>query len=197
MKSCEDCIHYSIVTRYDYSDHDRAYDLARCGLTGEETDDPNPCDEWTGDVDSMQAHIDGLQDELARAQAETARVRDDLEKVERRHDRLCDELAERYMPLPVDMYGVPIRLHDKMEAGDGMTFPVKSIHFTSEDWDDGSWWVNEARFNPKELRHYHEPTIEDVLQEFGDWYAYTKGGCDEDGIIAEYADKLRGLMEVE
>jgi hypothetical protein len=35
------------------------------------------------------------------------------------------------------------------------------------------------------------PTVEDVLREFGDWYAHTKGGCDEDGIIAEYAAKLR------
>lgn len=113
--------------------------------------------------------------------------------------KFCDEIereiAETRIPLPLDMDGVPIRLHDKMEAEDGMTLPVKSIHFTSEDWDDGSWWVNEARFDPKELRHAKPRTIEDVLQEFGDWYAHTKGGCDEDGIIAEYADELRELIE--
>lgn len=56
---------------------------------------------------------------------------------------------------------------------------------------------NRALINPKLLRHHHEPTVEDVLREFGDWYAHTKGGCDEDGIIAEYAAKLRLAGEAE
>lgn len=37
----------------------------------------------------------------------------------------------------------------------------------------------------------HAPTVEEVLREFGDWYAHTEGGCDEDGVIASYAKRLR------
>ena len=57
------------------------------------------------------------------------------------------------------------------------------VNATAYDWEH---WLqkNESLFKPK-------PTVEDVLREFGDWYAHTKGGCDEDGIIAEYAKRLR------
>ena len=35
------------------------------------------------------------------------------------------------------------------------------------------------------------------LREFGDWYAHTKGGCDEDTVLTEYAAEIRELLGVD
>ena len=126
-------------------------------------------------------------------------TREQVCELKREVSRLERERDEKYVALPLDADGVPIRLHDKMEAVDGMTFPAKSLHFTSEDWDDGSWWVNEARFDPKGLRHHHGRTVEDVLQTMleqavGYSEAHTTVALD---AIVKYADELRELMEVE
>ena len=63
-------------------------------------------------------------------------------------------------------------------------------------YDNGTWYIrghdtSAPWIRADSIRHYHKPNVEDLLRQFGDWYAHTKGGCDEDGIIAEYAVKLR------
>ena len=89
--------------------------------------------------------------------------------------------------LPKDKDGVTIRVGDTLD-GCGETTVVRRLTLDDDGWfmtcENGPWFGFDA------FTH-HKPTVEDVLREFGDWYAHTKGGCDEDGIIAEYAAKLR------
>lgn len=83
--------------------------------------------------------------------------------------------------LPFGGYAAPAPI-DTMELSRGASGYGWMVKLDAE---------NRALISPKLLRHHHEPTVEDVLREFGDWYAHTKGGCDEDGIITEFAAKLR------
>lgn len=99
-------------------------------------------------------------------------------------DRDPETMAEHgWIKLPVDADGEYIRIGDVMDKG-----KVTCIRDCGKGWEVilNSLYTYDA----PSLRH-HEPTVEDVLREFGDWYAHTKGGCDEDGIIAEYAAKLK------
>ncbi len=103
------------------------------------------------------------------------------------------EHSIEYAKLPVDADGELIRTGDMMQIKDcdgRWCGPFKVLYqvFTGAEW---RIVLDAGTYAPKECRHYHAPTVEDVLREFGDRYARTKGGCDEDGIIAEYAAKLR------
>ena len=89
--------------------------------------------------------------------------------------------------LPFGGYAPPAPI-DTMELSRGASGYCWMVKLDAE---------NRALVSPKLLRHHHAPTVEDVLREFGDWYAHTKGGCDEDGIIAEFAAKLRLAGEEE
>ena len=105
-----------------------------------------------------------------------------------------DELG--YVKLPVDAVGVPIHVGDRLD-GYNRTITVQELRWNGDyRWDVvdeyGDEWHDNYAFT-----HHHAPTVEDVLREFGDWYAHTKGGCDEDGILAEYAAKLRLAEEVD
>lgn len=107
-----------------------------------------------------------------------------------------EKLAELgWVRLPVDADGVPIRVGDVMESkGSDFLFDEASFEVRAMRCDECGWEVYDRlgdRYAPSLLRHHHAPTVEDVLREFGDWYAHTKGGRDEDGIVAEYAAKLR------
>lgn len=101
-----------------------------------------------------------------------------------------EHMAEHgWIRLPVDADGEYIHFGDVMEM-DGDSELREVVGFYEEGF---LAWLN-GRFVPcvaNLYRHHHAPTVEDVLREFGDWYAHTKGGCDEDGIVAEYAAKLR------
>lgn len=111
-------------------------------------------------------------------------------------DEIEREIAEKYMELPVDADGVPIRVGDEMES-DNERFVVCAVapgrvhrwhvHNIGE-LDSGT-----VAYPPGLLHHFKPRTVEDVLKEFGDWYKHVAGGCDEPGIIAEYADELRGM----
>ena len=98
------------------------------------------------------------------------------------------------VPLPLDADGVQIRLGGRLTCN-GEVCEVTSLSIDREGWNLGTdnYVFDDLRFSshPELFRHHHAPTVEDVLREFGEWYAHTKGGCDEDGIIAEYAAKLR------
>ena len=113
-------------------------------------------------------------------------------------DEIETELAERYTPMPVDADGVPIRARDKMcqIRRDGTLadpFEVVDIELVA-----GELWPVEIRdryrnsLNPRYLRHYHEPTVEDVLREFANKVCNSghQWGLDAAETIAEYAAKL-------
>lgn len=100
----------------------------------------------------------------------------------------ADMIDMQYVELPKDANGIEIRVGDDMEVVSGkfagQHSAVEYLAMTEDGWEvDGE--------PPQSLRHYHAPTVEDILREFGDWYTHTKGGCDEDGIIADYAAKLQ------
>lgn len=112
---------------------------------------------------------------------------------------LEDELSH-CIELPKDAVGVPIRVGDVMEGekiGGGFGEPFEVVGYIMSNGELEPMDKHKCPRKRKYSHHYHEPTVEDVLREFGDWYAHTKGGCDEDGIVAEYAAKLRLAGEKE
>ena len=118
-------------------------------------------------------------------------------------DRVEAELAERYMELPVDADGVPVRVGDTMRDEfpdhEMVTFVV---HGYTCELPNGRGRMMPADedgtgFYAHQLRHHTPPTVESVLREFADDWSHAKGGCDEDGIFEMYAAKLRLAEEVE
>ncbi len=107
-------------------------------------------------------------------------------------DRIDAELAERYVALPMDADGVPIRVGDVMEWCD----PDGEVTVTCEVDAVGvecffAWDGANGRYAQKcanVYSHHHEPTVEDVLREFAD---EVRRCCDTADTIAEYAAKLR------
>ena len=100
-----------------------------------------------------------------------------------------------WIRLPLDADGVPIRIGDVLDEIAVATYPfvpAKVVGYHECCGEVLPIVENDGEFQviPEKVCHYHAPTVEDVLREFGDWYAHVKGGCDEDGIIAEYAAKL-------
>ena len=100
--------------------------------------------------------------------------------------RLEAEIAERFMELPVDADGEPIHVGDRMIHGSGDEVYAFALG------DDKAYFTdNHANvYHAYKCRHVHPPTVDGLLREFGDWYAHTKGGCDKESIIAEYAAKF-------
>lgn len=99
-------------------------------------------------------------------------------------DRDPETMAENeWVKLPVDADGEVIHIGDVMDKG-----KVTCIRDCGKGWEV---ILNSLYTYDAPSLHHHEPTVEDVLREFGDWYAHTKGGCDEDAIVAEYAAKLK------
>jgi len=128
-------------------------------------------------------------------------------------DVIETELKERYMELPLDADGVPIRVGDILEADydngicvahkvvaliyDGM----RSIDFDGGIWDfqfdddeDGedSRVVNCMSDFYKCSRHVKPRTVEDVLEEFAHEWNDTHHD-DMPALKARYADELRGM----
>lgn len=105
-----------------------------------------------------------------------------------------DESA--WVELPKDADGEPIHVGDVMEERSGHTFEVASLMAFggSENWLALSDPRNFSSFRePHDIRHYHAPTVEDVLQKLleqavGYSDAHTTVALN---TIAEYAAKLR------
>lgn len=128
-------------------------------------------------------------------------------------DAVCDgierEIAERYMELPVDADGVPIRVGDLIEFGKkGERLEVTHFGWTSH----GDPTVAYRRPNGTldcscigdECRHVKPRTVEDVLEDF--IAAYDEWDCntyDDERmagrreLFAKYADELRELVGVD
>lgn len=102
-----------------------------------------------------------------------------------------DMMAEHgWVQLPKDADGEPIHVGDRMTPnGTDMDFKVRQMHF------NGEWSLDLEGFGiswtcPDMCRHYHAPTVEDLLREFGKaWTDWTDGSPYDP--IAKYAKKLR------
>lgn len=92
-----------------------------------------------------------------------------------------------WVRLPVDADGEYIHIGDVMEIEGRIRFEVRFFTLTESEWT-----VNSEGWFPEKLRHYHAPTVEDVLREMADRiYADEDEPRSRDAIVAEYAAKLR------
>ena len=109
-------------------------------------------------------------------------------------DEIEAEIAERYMLLPVDADGVPIRVGDVMV--DYKT--PRNVVAVAPDSFMMSGYEIDSFYRPglaKNHRHVKPRTIEDVLADFASkQHGITKE--ENDALIAECAAEIRELMEV-
>lgn len=97
-------------------------------------------------------------------------------------DKLEREISERYMELPLDADGVPIRIGDTVrEVDDRVPMKVMSLTFYEDCVD-----VNACGMNPNLLRHVKPRTLEDVLLDAGVSIAAISD------VAAEIRELLRG-----
>ena len=111
------------------------------------------------------------------------------------------DVAEGMVELPLDADGVPIHVGDVVTmdlAWGGKSKPLVADRMELSRGKDGELWcialdTDDACWNqPSLMHHYHPPTVEDVLREFADKLDEMKGyPPDEDGVVSEYAAKLR------
>ena len=128
-----------------------------------------------GYIDEIEREVEELRDRGYR------NGREDAEGAVEFADRLKASATNRadvtlfgvdYTALPVDADGVPIHVGDVMEADDGTTFEVEHISLYQWGWrcvgegTDRSGVTCTAHAIPDGCRHYHAPTVEDVLREF-------------------------------
>ena len=112
-------------------------------------------------------------------------------------DEIEQEIAERYIELPVDAEGVPIRVGDVVEFGEyrnkGIVKAVNERMVIAMFIDDTC--TNYAKhgllWDADSCRHVKPRTLEDVLREFAD---EVQRCCDTTDTITEYADEIRGMM---
>ena len=107
-------------------------------------------------------------------------------------EKIEKEVAERYMELPLDADGVPIRVGDVLTDGE-----YKFKVFELAAFGDGSWSIRNEDGNAWaacDVTHHHEPTVEDVLREFAEKIIDSQipnVHPTYEEAIAEYAAKLR------
>lgn len=116
-------------------------------------------------------------------------------------------IDEHYQLLPKDADGVPIRVGDVME---NIVCPPVHREVTGVGaecfygWDEGNGRY--LQFGANCYRHYHAPTVEDVLRdvvtlchntwkEESPFHFYDVDDVMKSGNIAEYAAKLRLVEE--
>lgn len=82
-------------------------------------------------------------------------------------DEIEKEIEERCVLLPLDKDGVPIHIGDKMVDHEKNRFVVSEIDYSASCvcvFGITSGVGN--LYRPSEIVHYHEPTVEEVLEEY-------------------------------
>ena len=118
-------------------------------------------------------------------------------KVSELLDEAEDEIAERFMELPVDADGVPIREGDVVQfvndaGGTGAAVEVCAISEHYVYYGEGKHFYRAVN-----CRHVKPRTVEDVLRELADVARLDRAHDLDDGDIEGFADEIRELMEVE
>lgn len=153
-----------------------------------------PVDLITLDLNDLTKLIDAIEEEheeTARALYKSG-VEYGLEQGFADLDLLLDHQQEKlaehgYVKLPVDADGEVIRVGDMMKRErDGYMAEVAMLGLNV--W---GWYVNHGKYTPSELRHHHEPTVEEILRDYATRILIA--GCidEEDELVAKYAKKLR------
>ena len=101
-------------------------------------------------------------------------------------DEIEREISVRFMEFPVDADGVPIRPGDAMILESGEKGTVNAVR-------SDAFYINYGRYGyePSKARHIKR-AIEDVLLEVIERSSNPRS--EWDGIVAEYADEIRGLL---
>lgn len=154
------------------------------GITGE-------LREWAGGaLMRLSAHeeLTAIADRID-AEHESA-----LYDLRREHDEWEADRDAKWVKLPVDADGKYIRIGDEMEtlispfAGEHCA--VEYLILLADGWEvDGD--------APTSMRHYHKPTVEDVLTEFGIDWEHESDCEDRAALLKEYAAKLRLVGDAE
>ena len=105
-------------------------------------------------------------------------------------------IDEHYQLLPVDADGEYIHMGDRMENGE----LVARIVLTDGSWEPTIYTAatpNQLHeYYCHDIRHYHAPTVEDVLREMLDAWGELPSNATNEAIVAEYAKRLQ-LREVD
>lgn len=101
-------------------------------------------------------------------------------------------MHDGWVLLPLDADGETIHIGDVMK---NIVCPSVHREVTGVGaecfygWDDGNGRY--SQFDVNCYRHYHAPTVEDVLTKFGIDWEYEDNCEDRAALLAEYASKLR------
>lgn len=106
------------------------------------------------------------------------------------------EIAERYMKVPVDADGVPIRIGDELCLSKLTRGEVSALMLTPDGWEwelEGDDWYD-IRFT----NHVKPDPVKELLIEFAREYVEARGFANESyenmrkcGIADEYAERIR------
>lgn len=101
------------------------------------------------------------------------------------HDASDDELAKYgLLRAPIDADGEVWHIGDRTESGQ----TIEAMGLNKHGWHFVGI-VNEI--DPAIHRHYHKPTVEDVLTEFGIDWEHESDCEDRAALLKEYAAKLK------
>ena len=117
------------------------------------------------------------------------------DRIDAEHERQLEVMYhdmsdDKYVKLPVDADGEPIHIGDELEDIDNPSShgEVHRIELTP----DACWvFVNGFGRTSNHYRHYHVPTVEDVLHEMIDEWVMADSTEDEEAVVVECAKKLR------
>lgn len=112
-------------------------------------------------------------------------------------DAIEDELSEKYMLLPLDVDGVPIRMGDKLEHTSGSwTFTADSLEI--DQWGTYVRQNGQARVQCTYCHHAKPRTVENVLRDFGVDAAHELNANPDatisESTIAKYVAELCELL---
>ena len=106
-------------------------------------------------------------------------------------DEIEREISERYMLLPVDADGVPIRVGDELFNKNKPTDAYKVTAIA----DNGYIRIyhDTAHIHSSQCRHVKPDTLKELLEEFTD---ALNSPAEDDGrdLCAEYAERIRELV---
>ena len=112
-------------------------------------------------------------------------------------DEIEREIAERYMELPVDMDGVPVKIGDMLECEqESKQFVIEAVspNYVYSGSYVGTKFLTIGHY-PWQCTHVKQRTIEDLLMEFAD--DVRKERVEQarlsDDVIRDYADELRNM----
>lgn len=119
-------------------------------------------------------------------------------------DTIETEIAGSYMPLPLDMDGVPVHLGDMLTSdayADGEAVGIDCYKAPNGTRYGISvlpaWWDTPTVHDPAAYRHVKPRTIEDVLRDCYAEVNYHLGEGKMGEIITKYAAEIREVLGVE